>query len=343
MKTWTPCLLFALILGDVDALGRAVSDRRVPAVEAAVRLQDPKELSLDELIARLPDADFESLVADDGTWILHPIAEEFERRLGSGVVLEEEQWIRALEASGVLRSRSLWPADMPFAVGISVPSWLMDTSIEVVAVGLDWQRAEMVLPVFMCGEGASAFEYAGRYQVLGPIEEGEHELTFRVTLEGGKDWSGLLTRRVKVVPRAEDVLRPFDEPAFRDALRSALRVHLGGGEKPWLYLNWSLDRAAAPAGLGIGLAIEWVHAGELRAATSAKLTRYDFLSGLGGDEPLTGGARIQVARPADPTGWTVVVRGDARACLRDWAATSYWSGSFEVSLAEILGVPSAGR
>lgn len=309
------------------------------------QVRDPSALTLDELIARLPDTYFEYQHDAEGNIELNPYAVEFERRLQGGAELEDDQWVRALEAAGVLRSRSLWPAEVPFTVGVGLPSWLHDTSISIFPMDRQWARVELgALDHQGCGHTSIPLLMAASARVLGPIEEGEHELAFRVVLSDGKNWSGMLTRRVAVVARAEEALRSDDAPAIGEALRSALRVefHWFGQQRPFMDVSWNFEPMPAeiPEDLAFGLAVEVLQHGEVREEASGLVSIDDplrpFSLILEGSRILAGGAYIPMTRPADLDGWTIRVRGDARASLTEWHTNSYWSGAFEMPLAEAL-------
>jgi hypothetical protein len=112
------------------------------------------QLSLDELLARLPqveqDRRYDPLAQE---WVTTPAADEMARRLQAGMTLSDEQWRETLLRTGVLRFRSRWPAGHKYAVSLRRPSWLPNADVELFSKEFGVKGTRMELFEQGCGQG----------------------------------------------------------------------------------------------------------------------------------------------------------------------------------------------
>ena len=331
-------------------------------VEAPGAPEDLTRLSLDALIERLPPAGAEWIRPAEGNsvWLLVPEAEEFQRRIEGGAVLDAEQWKRALLGSGALRVRSRWPASEPFAVSMRQVGWLDRTEMRLVPRDPGLRAAEVGRTRSShCGTGAMHESRARLYQELGPLPLGPQRIPCALTLERGQPrgrnvaqlgrfFQGEIELEVEVVPTLDEAIPPCSSPTLDAAVRETLSLafDVWSGERVALLVADPDPRDARLAGVGLSLALEVLDGERVVETLTLVPSAYDVLavgSSVHEGSDATIDWAVLSALPAElehdaarRARWKVRVRGTSEHVLGLWDATSRWSGSLEVSLDELI-------
>lgn len=326
------------------------------------RPEDLTRLSLDELIGRLPPAGAEWIrpAAGNSVWLLVPEAEEFQRRIERGEVLDAEQWKRALLGSGMLRVRSRWPASEPFAVSMREVGWLDMTETRLVPREGALRPAEVgETRSAHCGTFAMQETRARLYQELGTLPLGPQRIRCALTHERGQPrgrnvahlgrfFQGEIELEVEVVPTLDEAIPPRSSPALDAAVRETLSLAFDdwSNERVALLVADPDPRDARLAGVGLSLALEVLDGERVVESLTLVPSAYDFLA-VGSSVHESSDATIDWAKltalpaelehdPARRARWKVRARGTSEHVLGLWGATSRWSGSVELSLDELI-------
>jgi hypothetical protein len=349
-------MMLAVITG--GQLAPSVPGKRVP-----IGPQDMRQLSLDELIDRLPRVGFESIYdADRGFYVDDPSSAELQRRLEASVAMTDEQWQSALLRTGSLRCRPVWPVELRFAVMMRSPRWLGPAVVTAVPRIPGWPTATAgaLVPV-TCANCASGRERRESYQELGSLPLGESDVVFDVSVERGDSahqpnagpgpfpppgivWRGPLHLRVTVVEDPDLAFHPVHNEALDEAIRRGLRLghsSKGGPAAPELttVLSFKVDTKTEPslATMAISLQVDVIRAGKLvntyaTASVRPPRTRSGILF-CSIDLPCVPGRSL--VNPALLDDFEVRVRGVRADVERLWDAESYWNGSLQFKLSDL--------
>jgi len=220
------------------------------------------ENGIDRAIANLPRVECEGGWNGMAGYTVNRGARELRAELAIGARMTDEQWTRALETAGVLRTREKWPAGVPVAVSMNKPAWLHP--VEMYAVPRDVKLMSLEagdLAHLHCGihveEMCAEKQRKAEYQEIGTLEIGKHHIVFDVTVEEGSTengtsfgaafvhdprpkqppgtvlWRGPLAIDIEVVPTLEDAMPANDSKSLSEiVLRSLRRVRSSaeGGE-----------------------------------------------------------------------------------------------------------------
>lgn len=233
------CITFTSFVAACSQLPRAddTPSRTVDAVE--VDGEQLQNLSLRQLIDRLPPADTRPRWDDDlQTVVEHPASEEMRRRLITGTELSDDQWRQALFGTGAIKYQQQWPMNESYRLSLTVPDWLDLTEIRLAARGVDLRPASAgtTLPVLCgnCYEVQLRYERAGR--PMGTLPEGTTELVFDVEIERGTMrwnpprnvspkpgvlWKGTITLPVQLVEAVDEQLEKLSLDDLIDRLPPA--------------------------------------------------------------------------------------------------------------------------
>ena len=182
-------------------------------------------------------------------------------------------------------------------------------------------------------------------QPIGVPPDGTSVVECRVFIDegSGRLWEGRLKTPITVSGAVDEVIQPVVLPAAEEAIREALaRTIRVDADGEWLIFEPPVQ-VSTLAGITVGLVIEFRYDGvrvagartlwiqeedaKERAGSSGWYRRSlskDRSVQLEGDTK-----RLTTIKPSDPH-WTVYVRGDGETALRDFKATQYWSGEFEI-------------
>ena len=338
--------------------------------ETAPRVEPVAELTLDELVARVPSV-------DGGAAGSERLEEELERRLKAGVELSNEQWKHLLLENGVLGVHHRWPAGEPFAVSAREPDWL--TNVRIVLLpnaevpGLsDVQIVQH--PDGDCWNCWAAGVNASLYQTLGTLPLGRQQISFRIEAWSEKEWwnhvehrpnrpwfvdyfaseeqrkaadavratleprplsTGGLLLEIEIVPTLDDAIPPVSTPELDRAVAQALSVAFveEDGER-WAELVLSDEPALEH--LGLSLDVELLEGAESRLSTHVCTHDRDpwhFGAGTGVTLPLPPELEHDIAARR---AWSLRVRGTDERILRDWDAERRWSGTLVLGMDELL-------
>ncbi len=253
------------------------------------------------------------------------------------------------------RTRSHWPVGIPvYAENWIFPSdmdnrWQCDTllrdprSAKVVGwaagdrTAARWHDAEVV----MIADGVAT-----------PLAIGESRLRLRLELSQGQRDRVLIrtydaSQPITVVGSVDEVIKPDTSDALTSFVRSSLRVS-------WSSMIWS-----GPSESGVSRRLEF----SLIPLPSSRSTAYAFRVDLTRNGNSIGAlhAWLRLSNYEyrtshiwssgdlnailtafdNPEGVTARVSSDPELALRDFEATSYWSGAFEVPLRDLLATPPA--
>jgi len=288
-------LIFALLLSSCPGTApdgqsppdgpqlHAVRERFLRAGDSQTGLYD---LTLDELIDRLPRIGFEHRLARTGSEnVFNAASVEMSNRLLDGATLTDSQWRSALMNSGAIRWRKRWPVDRNVAVSIGVPSWLRFCEIRAQQLGGEHGScaAGVLWPSF-CGMGLP--QRVIRWWELGPLPLGDHSIEFSITIERGRGveheasfrsltgencdqiaakpgilWTGRLGIELTIVETMDDAVPGF----ATERLANAVRDSIGAGihtplfdeeQKVVAFLAIEPDRQAFPELIATALSLE---------------------------------------------------------------------------------------
>lgn len=246
--------------------------------------------------------------------------------------------------SGAIRTRAVWPSDRPFAVSMRVPEWLGAAHVRLVPRLPGLAAAEVgERGTGTCGTRLLAARREALYQELGPLPEGEHALTFDVTVTRAGDadpvWSGPISFDVRVVPTLAEALPAVDGPAIDAAVRSSIRLTFADpplGRSHGLAPVVVVEPVPALRSTALSLEVELFRGA--RRVDSLHLLAHpvDPLLRPGGSPSSERGDAVEApmtgvsASPRDPDGWSLRVTGCDRDVIRLWDADAYWTGTLEV-------------
>lgn len=320
--------------------------------QARAASKEWKSKTLDELIFALPDVDRERWRDPEGEgFVTHPAVEELRRRMDAGVKLADDQWLRALIGSGVIRWRTSWPEGEPFAISLRMPSWADIPRIRVVPRHPDLTEVTCGLRFAMCGLAHDGDAQRAYHSRLGLLALGHHELELDVVLEA-RDWGleskkpalweGRLTFKVDVVPSLDAILQPRSTPELQAALRDLLRLERLSKEttRVRLLLGDVPASRAALAKTALAFEIDLLRAGAVLESHPPTEPEYRWMN-FGPQDlppPFHHLALLEhlPARGEDLAGYTLRLRGVERDALRWWGTDQRFAGTLEIPLVELL-------
>ncbi len=309
--------------------------------------------SVRELIDVLPDVELSYWDAEVGSrTVVHPAVKELRRRLDGGLVLSQEEGLRALLGSGAIRWRSTWPAGEPFAISLRQPPWISHSRLRVLPRGGILREATVGLAAPMCGFSHDLDRARALHRELGLLSPGQHRLVLDVSIEGHSPlglcgppavlWQGELTIEVEVVLELDAVLPPRSDPELHAPLRSLVRLRRTErtNHDGLLYLAGDPGPREILACLALPLQVELWHRDRLVA--SYPPARPENGKGeLRSPELPPEGHRLAYLRALpfrreDPGPWTVRLRAVDESALTWWGATARFTGVVEIPLAELV-------
>src|SRR5262245_7297254 len=185
---------------------------------------------------------------DEGKWTLDPAVLWLKTYLEGDGVLDDAQWRRLLVQSHAMRMRGRWPVDAPLAVCVEPPACLgqlIEIRLTPSDAALGSARGGRLFSEW-CGNCADAHWSAGRYQELGKLGLGRHEVAFEVVVERGAPdsggrarprgappptgpsagvlWKGSLTFPIEVVPTLDEAMPAVHGAALDSSVRSLLEL-----------------------------------------------------------------------------------------------------------------------
>jgi hypothetical protein len=318
------------------------------------------QLSLDELLARLPRVDQEQRYdALTRQWVAVPAVEEMIRRLHSGAKLSDDQWRETLLRTGVLRFRSKWSADLSCAVSLRRPSWLPSAEVELFSNRCGVKSTEASWWSEGCCQRTDVDErLAANFRTLGRLPLGNHELTFEASVNvrdrearakyglewsSGLLWSAPLRVEVEIVPTLDDAIPPYQDAEIDAAVRESVSVsfpHWAGDCDPHIDLLRDTIRHPVLADVAVSLCIEVVRERNTRETLQ-------LVGGLLNDPVIDCTPSLDSANssalscelesnPSAQRAWSLRVSGTTDRIERLWGATRRWSGTIEIPLDEAI-------
>ena len=305
--------------------------------------QDLTRIDLHALVALIPRQGAEVMRLDPVSqgWSLEPSLWELERRIRAGTTLDLECWRTILIDKGFLRWRAKWPVHVPFGVSLLLPPIHAELELALVSEipGAEIPRIKAGVPSF-----PSDCEPALR---LGMVTAGPQTIRFdvwpRFASQVVPASVGTISIEVEGVPRIENAMDAADDPQLGAILMRSIRVEPGStaqcmsvSSPPYLHP----DEVDWPARLTTSIDLELLHdgrvveAGEWWGVRRGRNSPIFFLQKLPYD--VADGSRSS-------RGWTLRVGGTSKRVLRDWDATSYWAGSVEIPLADLIGRSTSPR
>lgn len=311
---------------------------------------DIAEATWQELIRQLPEPSDEGRY--DPTleeWVYHPAVTEFATRLARGDRPSDTEWLDALQRSGALRWREVWPVDVPWTVSMRVPAWLGRAVVELHPRRTDFHYAHAgTLAPSHCGTCEAGAMGRAAQQAMGKVQLGDQTLEFDAYIAWGyspyddyfpqladsgaiADWEAPLMLPVRGVATLAEALPPATGAALDAAVARAvslsvadthLRIVYSPGDEPLL------------RGLGVALDAEIRHDGELREYVGLDPLTHSIFLPLDDLAPSQQERRLApetLALFTKPGALKFTARGklDPRL-LYDWDSDRHYAGSFEL-------------
>ena len=298
-RRFVACVGGIALAGLVGARGAARADEPgkptdgAPAAEVKAAAGDLTALSMDELIARLPEAgDERRWNAKASKYIEAPASAEMARRMATQK-LTDEQWRRVLIEKGAVRFRAKWPKDEKYAVSMIVPEWLGVTQIRLKprVEGMEGIEAGETM-MGISGTVPMMRERDARLgQAMGKVPEGTKEIVFDVEVERGtsmmdalrdvekedvKDgqkkkpprpapgiiWKGTLTTPVELVASWDEAVPARSgaelDKGVRDAIGAGVRQWASNPTVPYAMIDPDCEKFPAFADMALALKAELV-------------------------------------------------------------------------------------
>ena len=269
------------------------------------------------------------------------VAEELDHRVNGGLRLSEDMWDAALGEATFFRYRSTWPSSETFVVEVEVPRWtqIIRGLTHIRAVPRTSGLKPFVGPDFSW-HGIEASEW-----LVGMLDPGYHAIVVDIEvsqssqgkgLSGGVVWTGSREIRVHSVPEAI-ALSPVSGLHLDELIRRSLSF---GYDDDGAYLRLSPGRVGL-AGLGrIGVSLEVILVKDDRVVEMARLLldpTADFSRDLSKvtTRCLHNFRLLPEELQGIPDSWSLRVSGDRTGISSRFDIDRYYSGTFEVSLAEL--------
>jgi hypothetical protein len=190
-------------------------------------------------------------------------------------------------------------------------------------------------------------ESAPWLQPIGTPPAGTTQLQWAVSLAEGENrvWSGRLATTLTIGGSLDEVIQPVVIPVVAEAIqRSMVQTAKLEGTAAGEWLDFQPVQMTELDGTTVGLLVEFLHDGKpVAAARPIWIQPEDVKARLGSSGgyispspafqtvPIDGDTALLSAMKPDDPRWTIHVRGDGETALRDFKATRYWSGEFELS------------
>jgi hypothetical protein len=267
----------------------------------------------------------------------------------------EEQFGVGSRDPVTIQTRDRWPA------GVQV---LVSTSGEFSG---PLPRTMTATPQFQGGRELTAYdkgwssypwgeESSPWLQPIGTPPAGTTQLQWAVSLaEGGHQvWSGHLVTQLTIGGTVDEVIQPVVIPAAAEAIqRSMAQTAKLEATDTVEWLDFQPVQMTELEGTTVGLVVEfrydgkpvatartiWVQAADAKARQGSSGwyrppgTNFQAVP-IDGDTAL-----LSTMKPGD-TRWMIHVRGDGEMALRDFKATRYWSGEFDMKPYPMTTIPS---
>jgi hypothetical protein len=300
-------------------------------------------------------------------------AKELSRRFNEGAPWRW-QWSAALSGSDFLSARSTWPVTEPFAVRVQLPDWLNAQTVELRAELPN--ASPLVLSNSLARrswhtmgrlpEGATEVRVhaALRAAPWNPLLNSP--LPFPATPgilppnipgttpppgappQGSIIYEGTFTLPVRAVPTLAASMQAVSGAAFDERLRSALRVRVGWAAegKPyrggWILLALDRERLGAHSAIALPVTVEIMRNAEVLRSTTTSLGINDLAVAIRFDRrPVSFDAPMRrlLEEPGSKGGWTIRIRGELGEMDSVWQRETYWSGTLEFPLEDVLEGP----
>jgi hypothetical protein len=327
----------------------------------------PRGHELDALIACV--AHTERPIGWDATtrtWIVAPEV----RTLASCALnerLSDAQWLPALGASGVLRTRQRWPRGEPYRVSVCtlLRAWpLMHIALEPSFIG--WRKAEYGARIYGCGDDGMPRDFElGRLPDYDVHEIVLHALIERGYASGGPGGClappqpepailrGILHVPIEIVATIDDAVPPLSSPALDAAVQSSIAAYVDvEGENQKKHRVLRLELAPDPAArtllhdVGLSLRVD-VLRDEERIATAHLVPWHDDKESvefaLAWGDPLArsevNGVPTEILTDGHAQNpWHLRVSGTSDDVLHLWNAETRWNGTVDIPLSDALAL-----
>ena len=279
-------------------------------------------------------------------WTLSPMTEELWRRVKNDQ-LSASGMLSAIRTAGVLQTRSRWPKDQPFVVGVTIPSvWMGPGTLTFTprAPGLGAASARVV-PYDYGSDSFSTEDpkvFEGR-QVLGSLEPGTTLVEFDVTF-AGSSWMpsrqnlGLLSIPIQLVDTIDEVL-PLSRPAVLVPGDISCEVGIEFYRTNGFWITYAPSGTAIEPSVGLAFNVELINDGKLREVVSIDLREVDsrFTNSTSGRR--IGSSHFATKLPTDPEEvrkWKVRLTPCVSRLLTTWQYESVADFSAEFPLSEVM-------
>lgn len=269
-----------------------------------------------------------------------PLSEELLERVlsGRGMWHWQQRWGARLLGPRLMTYRDRWPEGVPIYLPITRDVTLRDEALRQVPIA---------------GPSPSISLYMGLTggldaEVLTPLPPGSHHLPIWITLRDGRQVPSVLP--IHVGGTLDEHLRPHahDPAVVRDVLRPRLMdLDTAGLVIDIRASAWAgMRRQPFPSDLAVEMILldgtqpvaraHWKSGGPTASGLRLPATQVRLI----GDESDLARARAAImGTPAQRARWSVRFQGDPGLALSDPHSSGYWSGSFAMTLDELLNTP----
>jgi hypothetical protein len=287
------------------------------------------------------------------SWIENPYSFEMARRIEDDTIRDWElAW--ALERVQAIRTRPQWDHGEPTRAGVWPPRWL-PYIMQAKPTTTELHSLAQSTGMSISGTFQHIYEAQQQDQLLGILPVGSHAIEFQISLNPQFNWASPSSRareRIVTVRLHTEVL-PRDVPAFpgvaSESLSSAVRKAISVNVSTWNgthgatnYRNLAVytDRTTTPSlrGIALGVVAELLLDGSVvRTIEFERVTRANY-----DDPPIMRGVETvpefspSALEASDIPRWSIRIRGNRPASLREFDCSRYWNGEFTVPLSEVL-------
>lgn len=310
------------------------------------------------LLALAPPAGQEWVIGPDGMNVVpEPVFKELAKRLSSRP-LSSNEWDCLIKHEGVIKTRRLWPKNVPLAIGMREPRWMPLPKIIRLQPQFDGAQHAECGVLMITGLSHTYRWNVQSYQTLGKAAPGTSAIDARVTvLEPGRTtpieereiWSGLLRLPVTLVETMDEAIAPVRSPevdaAVADAISLMARVERDDSSCIGIGIDRGKSALLGDMAFGVvidilrdDLVVETLQGGLIYDGSELFSAPPGFPKWFAPARSLHGMANT-LGDPNERKRWKIRVRGDGVASLRDWDRDRYWAGEMSFPMDSVIFLP----
>ncbi len=327
----------------------------------SVRQRGPLSLVPTWALVRIAPTNAQSHWRDaSGNWVEHPVSIELRRRVDAEGIADLN-WNIILRRCDLISNRKKWPKDHLYAIGLSTPGWagLCEITLKPRVRGWVPAGAGSLFPEH-CGNAVEWKIERESYQELGSLDATMRHVDFDVDVTqvrseswlapGRKEsqWHGFISIPVEPVATLNECLAPVREGSVDRGIVE--RISLGEydlsvrvPEAPGHVVTvWTtLAPPARHPRMAFSGELQLLRDGKVQWRGAMHPRHWDRMEvgGLKDTWELGGSLRNASAESfgeEERSHWTVRIVGNGDEALRNFRATEYWAGQFEVPLTQLV-------